>query len=142
MSTPTKHLSEAGVSIWLDDLSRSRIITGNLADLIATRNVVGVTTNPTIFAGAIGSGAESYSGQIAQLAREGATADDAIFTITQGGPGTATTNLPYEIYQTIFSKYEYGEASAAGVVVVILTIIVATFALRVISGLFKMEEGR
>jgi sorbitol/mannitol transport system permease protein len=67
---------------------------------------------------------------------------DSIFTITQGGPGTATTNLPYEIYQTIFSKYEYGEASAAGVVVVILTIIVATFALRVISGLFKMEESR
>ncbi|GAA3351136.1 sugar ABC transporter permease [Amorphoplanes nipponensis] len=67
---------------------------------------------------------------------------DAIFTITQGGPGTATTNLPYQIYQTIFSKYEYGEASAAGVVVVILTIIVATFALRVISGLFKVEEGR
>jgi sorbitol/mannitol transport system permease protein len=67
---------------------------------------------------------------------------DAIFTITQGGPGTETTNLPYEIYQTIFSKYEYGEASAAGVVVVILTIIVANFALRVISGLFKVEEGR
>jgi sorbitol/mannitol transport system permease protein len=67
---------------------------------------------------------------------------DSIYTITQGGPGTATTNLPYEIYQTIFSKYEYGEASAAGVVVVILTIIVATFALRVISGLFKMEETR
>jgi sorbitol/mannitol transport system permease protein len=67
---------------------------------------------------------------------------DAIFTITQGGPGTATTNLPYQIYQTIFSKYEYGEASAAGVVVVIMTIIVATFALRVISGLFKMEDGR
>jgi sorbitol/mannitol transport system permease protein len=67
---------------------------------------------------------------------------DSIYTITQGGPGTATTNLPYEIYQTIFSKYEYGEASAAGVVVVILTIIVANFALRVISGLFKVEEGR
>jgi transaldolase len=82
MSTPTKHLSDAGVSIWLDDLSRSRIITGNLADLIVTRNVVGVTTNPTIFAGAIGSGADSYSGQIAELARSGATADDAIFTIT------------------------------------------------------------
>jgi sorbitol/mannitol transport system permease protein len=67
---------------------------------------------------------------------------DSIFTITQGGPGTATTNLPYEIYQTIFSKYEYGEASAAGVVVVVLTIVAANFALRVISGLFKMEEGR
>jgi polyol transport system permease protein len=67
---------------------------------------------------------------------------DAIFTITQGGPGTATTNLPYEIYLTTFRKFEYGEASAAGVVVVILTIIVATFALRVISSLFRMEDNR
>jgi sorbitol/mannitol transport system permease protein len=65
---------------------------------------------------------------------------DAIFTITQGGPGSATTNLPYEIYLTMFRKYEYGEAAAAGVVVVIGTIIVATFALRVISSLFATEE--
>ena len=64
---------------------------------------------------------------------------DAIFTITQGGPGTATTNLPYEIYLTMFRKYEYGEAAAAGVVVVIGTIIVATFALRTISSLFNEE---
>jgi sorbitol/mannitol transport system permease protein len=62
---------------------------------------------------------------------------DAIFTITQGGPGTATTNLPYEIYLTMFRKYEYGEAAAAGVVVVVGTIIVATFTLRVLSSLFK-----
>jgi sorbitol/mannitol transport system permease protein len=67
---------------------------------------------------------------------------DAVFTITQGGPGTATTNLPYEIYLTTFRKFEYGEAAAAGVVVVIGTIIVATFALRVISSLFRMEEAR
>ena len=67
---------------------------------------------------------------------------DAVFTITQGGPGTATTNLPYEIYLTMFRKFEYGEAAAAGVIVVILTIFVATFALRVISSLFKMEESR
>jgi sorbitol/mannitol transport system permease protein len=67
---------------------------------------------------------------------------DAIFTITQGGPGSATTNLPYEIYLTMFSKYEYGQAAAAGVVVVIGTIIVATFALRVISSLFNEEAAR
>ncbi len=65
---------------------------------------------------------------------------DAIYTITQGGPGSATTNLPYEIYLTMFRKFEYGEAAAAGVVVVIGTIIVATFALRVISSLFSEEE--
>ena len=67
---------------------------------------------------------------------------DAIYTITQGGPGSATTNLPYEIYLTMFRKYEYGEAAAAGVVVVVGTIIVATFALRVISSLFEEEASR
>jgi sorbitol/mannitol transport system permease protein len=67
---------------------------------------------------------------------------DHIFTITQGGPGSATTNLPYEIYLTMFRKYEYGEAAAAGVVVVVGTIIVATFALRLISSLFQEEVGR
>jgi sorbitol/mannitol transport system permease protein len=64
---------------------------------------------------------------------------DAIFTITQGGPGTATTTLPYEIYLTNFRKYEYGEASAAGVVVVIGTILVATLALRSLSSLFRED---
>ncbi|RSM61722.1 sugar ABC transporter permease, partial [Actinoplanes sp. ATCC 53533] len=44
---------------------------------------------------------------------------DAVFTITQGGPGSQTTNLPYEIYLTTFRKFEYGEASAAGVIVVL-----------------------
>jgi sorbitol/mannitol transport system permease protein len=67
---------------------------------------------------------------------------DAIFTITQGGPGTATTNLPYEIYLTMFRKYEYGEAAAAGVVTVIGTIIIATFALRTISSLFDEEVSK
>ena len=64
---------------------------------------------------------------------------DAIFTITQGGPGSATTNLPYEIYLTMFRKYEYGEAAAAGVITVIGTIAIATFALRVVSSLFDEE---
>ena len=52
MSERLQALSDAGVSIWLDDLSRERITTGNLADLVTSSNVVGVTTNPTIFAGA------------------------------------------------------------------------------------------
>jgi sorbitol/mannitol transport system permease protein len=67
---------------------------------------------------------------------------DAVFTITQGGPGTATTNLPYEIYLTMFRKYEYGQAAAAGVVVVLGTIVVATFALRVVSTLLREEVNR
>ena len=66
---------------------------------------------------------------------------DAVFTITQGGPGSATTNLPYEIYLTVFRAYEYGEASAAGVVVVIGTIAVATVALRVILTLLNDEDA-
>jgi sorbitol/mannitol transport system permease protein len=61
---------------------------------------------------------------------------DSIFMITQGGPGTATTNLPFEIYQTAFRAFDVGQAAALGVVVVVLTIIVATYALRVISRLF------
>ena len=67
---------------------------------------------------------------------------DHIFTITQGGPGSATTNLPYEIYLTMFRKYEYGEASAAGVVVVLGTIVIATYSLRLISSLFQEEVRR
>lgn len=83
MTSPTENLSAQGVSIWLDDLSRSRIESGNLAELIANRNVVGVTTNPTIFAGAIGNAADnSYDAAIAELAGRGASADEAIFELT------------------------------------------------------------
>jgi sorbitol/mannitol transport system permease protein len=67
---------------------------------------------------------------------------DAVFTITQGGPGSQTTNLPYEIYLTMFRKYEYGEAAAAGVVVVLGSIVIATFALRTIASLFRQEVSR
>ena len=81
MTTPTMALSELGVSIWLDDLSRERITSGGLAELIQTRNVVGVTTNPTIFAGAISAGAE-YASQVADLAAEGLDAEAAVFRIT------------------------------------------------------------
>jgi len=65
---------------------------------------------------------------------------DAVFTLTSGGLGTA--NLPYAIYQTFYFANEYGLASAAGVVVVIGTIIVATFALRTVFSLFKNEAAR
>ncbi|WES65582.1 transaldolase [Microbacter sp. GSS18] len=82
MSTPTEQLVAEGVSIWLDDLSRDRIVTGNLAGLITSRNISGVTTNPTIFQGAIGSGAAAYAGQITELAKAGASVDEAIFAAT------------------------------------------------------------
>lgn len=77
----TQALSDAGVSIWLDDLSRDRIKTGNLAELIETWNVVGVTTNPTIFAGALSNGA-SYESQLKPLAASGASVTDIVFELT------------------------------------------------------------
>ncbi|MCX6471661.1 MAG: transaldolase, partial [Corynebacteriales bacterium] len=61
-----KNLSEAGVSVWLDDLSRERISSGNLAELIETKSVVGVTTNPSIFQAALSAG-DSYDEQINEL---------------------------------------------------------------------------
>ena len=80
-NSPTAALSAAGVSIWLDDLSRERITSGNLQKLIDTVNVVGVTTNPSIFAGALTDGA-SYAPQVAALAARGLNADEAVFEIT------------------------------------------------------------
>ncbi|WP_345495724.1 transaldolase [Nocardia callitridis] len=74
-------LSASGVSVWLDDLSRDRIQSGNLAELIATRSVVGVTTNPTIFQGALSKGT-AYDAQVKDLAAQGADVDSAIRTIT------------------------------------------------------------
>ncbi|MEU2872074.1 sugar ABC transporter permease [Streptomyces olivoreticuli] len=65
---------------------------------------------------------------------------DAVFTITAGGLGTA--NLPYTIYQTFYGAHAYGMASAAGVLVVIGTIVIATFALRVVSSLFREGVNR
>jgi transaldolase len=74
-------LSEAGVSIWLDDLSRQRINSGNLAKLITERHVVGVTSNPTIFAHAV-EHAEDYAEQVRALAARGASVEEAVREIT------------------------------------------------------------
>jgi transaldolase len=81
MSERLNKLTEAGVSIWLDDLSRERIETGNLADLVKEKSVVGVTTNPTIFAAAIADG-ERYDEQVRKLVADGATTDRVIFELT------------------------------------------------------------
>ncbi|CAM5363495.1 Transaldolase OS=Streptomyces tendae OX=1932 GN=tal PE=3 SV=1 [Streptomyces tendae] len=76
-----QRLADQGVSVWLDDLSRRRIESGNLAELIRTKNVVGVTTNPSIFQAAIGSG-EGYEDQLADLATRGVTVDEAVRMMT------------------------------------------------------------
>jgi transaldolase len=81
MSDRLKKLSEAGVSIWLDDLSRERIETGNLADLVKNSSVVGVTTNPSIFANALSEG-ERYDDQVRRLAADGADVDRTVFELT------------------------------------------------------------
>jgi len=81
MTSPLADLSNAGVSLWLDDLSRDRITSGNLQELINTQHIVGVTTNPTIFANALSNG-EAYAAQVAELAAAGADATKVIFEAT------------------------------------------------------------
>ncbi|WP_431221338.1 transaldolase [Leifsonia xyli] len=96
--TPTAALSAAGVSIWLDDLSRERINSGGLQKLIAEKNVVGVTTNPTIFAAALSKG-EAYDEQVRQLAAAGTSVDDAIFEITTDDVANAS-----DIFHDVFER--------------------------------------
>jgi transaldolase len=81
MSDRLKALADAGVSIWLDDLSRELLNTGELARLIAESSVVGVTTNPTIFASALAKG-ETYNDQVNELTAQGASVEEAITAIT------------------------------------------------------------
>ena len=85
-----KELADAGVSIWLDDLSRERLSTGNLAALVANSSVTGVTTNPTIFATALAKG-EAYDNQMQALAASGADVHDAIRALTTTTSATPVT---------------------------------------------------
>ncbi|MFD5159331.1 transaldolase [Streptomyces hawaiiensis] len=91
-----ERLSHEGVSIWLDDLSRRRIESGDLAELVATRNVVGVTTNPSIFQAAIGSGA-GYEEQLADLAVRGVSVDEAVRMMT-----TADVRAAADVLRPVF----------------------------------------
>jgi transaldolase len=81
MTDALKRLSDEGVAIWLDDLSRHRITSGNLGELIDEQHVVGVTTNPTIFQKAISSD-DRYDQQISDLAARGVTVEEALRMIT------------------------------------------------------------
>lgn len=78
--SPTQALSDLGVSIWLDDLSKDRWKSGSLARLIGEHNVVGVTSNPTIFAGSI-AGSDSYREDIHTMKARGIDAEEAVFAI-------------------------------------------------------------
>lgn len=98
MTSNTQQLSDIGVSIWLDDLSRERIATGNLQQLIADRNVVGITTNPTIFAGALAKG-QAYDEQVSALAKAGTAVADAVFEITTDDVAAAS-----EIFAGVYAQ--------------------------------------
>jgi len=80
-SDPLAQLTDMGVSIWLDDISRDRLSTGNLASLVKDFRVRGVTSNPTIFAKALSSGS-SYAAQVADLAVRGVALDEAARALT------------------------------------------------------------
>lgn len=91
-------LANAGVSTWLDDLSRERIRSGSLQNLIDTHSVVGVTTNPTIFANALANG-DQYAEHVAQLARSGADVNAAVFELTTGDVAAAC-----EIFTPVYTQ--------------------------------------
>jgi transaldolase len=76
-----KALADHGVSVWLDDLSRDRIETGNLQELIDSKGVVGVTTNPSIFQAALAKG-DRYDADLRDFAAQGRTVDETVFGLT------------------------------------------------------------
>lgn len=78
---PIQDLEEVGVSVWLDDLSRERLRSGNLVELVETKGIVGVTTNPSIFQAALAQG-DAYDEQLRELAASGTDVDDAVFALT------------------------------------------------------------
>ncbi|MGW6566107.1 transaldolase [Streptomyces sp. NPDC054975] len=98
MTDALKRLSDEGVAIWLDDLSRQRITSGNLAELIDQQHVVGVTTNPSIFQKAISEG-HGYDQQLADLAARKVTVEEAIRMIT-----TADVRDAADILRPVFDS--------------------------------------
>ncbi|MEU3045217.1 MULTISPECIES: transaldolase [unclassified Streptomyces] len=98
MTDALKRLSDEGVAIWLDDLSRTRITSGNLAELIDQQHVVGVTTNPSIFQKAISDG-HGYDPQLEDLAARRVTVEEAVRMIT-----TADVRDAADILRPVFDR--------------------------------------
>ncbi|MEU6441110.1 transaldolase [Streptomyces sp. NPDC047046] len=98
MTDALKRLSDEGVAIWLDDLSRKRITSGNLSELIDDQHVVGVTTNPSIFQKAISQG-DGYDTQLTDLAARRVTVEEAIRMIT-----TADVRDAADVLRPVFDK--------------------------------------
>ena len=103
-----RDLTAAGVSVWLDDLDRNRITSGQLASMIEVDSVHGVTTNPTIFDKAISGGAEAYASQLTDLARDGASVDEIIRALTTDDVRSAC-DIFTEVYDT--SGHDDGRVS-------------------------------
>ncbi|MEW1795471.1 MULTISPECIES: transaldolase [Streptomyces] len=98
MTDALKRLSDEGVAIWLDDLSRKRITSGNLAELMDQQHVVGVTTNPSIFQKAISEG-DGYEPQLRDLATRGVTTEEALRMIT-----TADVRDAADVLRPVFDE--------------------------------------
>ena len=108
MTNPnTKALSDAGVSIWLDDLSRDLLETGKISDLIEERNVVGLTSNPSIFQAAMSKG-DRYNDDLARLTKDGNDVEHVVFELT-----TADVREACDLFMPIYesSKGVDGRAS-------------------------------
>jgi transaldolase len=95
---PTQALADAGVSIWLDDLSRARVSSGELQHLISDRNVVGITTNPTIFATALRDG-DAYRRELRRLARQHVSPADAVVEVT-----TADVRAACDVLRPVYDR--------------------------------------
>jgi transaldolase len=81
MAKALTDLAAAGVAVWLDDLSRTRILSGTLAQMVERKEIVGITTNPTIFSKAIGSGS-GYEDQLRDLAVRGTDIGETLRALT------------------------------------------------------------
>lgn len=101
---PLATIVASGVSPWLDDLSRARLTSGNLAELIRTRHVQGVTTNPTIFDKAIADG-EAYAEQVGELAASGADAEATVRALTTDDVRTAA-----DLFAELLPEHRHGDA--------------------------------
>jgi len=127
------YIAQADLEFWTDD---KRMGTpGEGSSLAAKKNLLPNRDRIVFYQ----DGKEVIPGVQAMLT-PGHTVGHTSFVITSGGLGTA--NLPYTIYQIFYNAQDYGRASAAGVVVVIGTIVIATFALRTVSSLFREEGSR
>ena len=98
MTDALAQLSEAGVSIWLDDLSRELLRSGDLQRLLDTKSVVGVTTNPTIFASALAKG-DAYDEQLREIAAAGTDVDRAVFELT-----TSDVREACDVFRPVYDR--------------------------------------